>query len=111
MTKIVPQDKKRVRSVYDPTCGSGSLLLRVGDFTKVVSYYGQELNPTTYNLARMNMILHGVHFDRFDIRQGDTLTEDMHTDLKAEALVANPPFSAKWKSDSDPQLAHDDRFS
>jgi len=55
MAKIVSQDKKRVRSVYDPTCGSGSLLLRVGDFTKVVSYYGQELNPTTYNLARMNM--------------------------------------------------------
>jgi len=111
MAKIVSQDKKRVRSVYDPTCGSGSLLFRIGDFTEVVSYYGQELNPTTYNLARMSMILHGVHFDRFDIRQGDTLTEDMHTDLKAEALVANPPFSAKWKSDSDPQLAHDDRFS
>lgn len=108
MTQIVSQDKKRVRSVYDPTCGSGSLLLRVGDFTEVVSYYGQELNPTTYNLARMSMILHGVHFD---IRQGDTLTEDMHADIKAEVIIANPPFATKWKSDSDPQLAHDVRLS
>lgn len=111
LAQIVSLDKKRVRSVYDPTCGSGSLLLRIGDYTNVVSYFGQELNPTTYNLARMNMILHGVHFDKFDIRQGDTLMEDMHADLKAEAIVANPPFSAEWKSTSDPQLAHDDRFS
>jgi len=111
LAQIVSQDKKRVKSVYDPTCGSGSLLLRIGDYTEVGSYYGQELNPTTYNLARMNMILHGVHFDKFKILQGDTLKEDMHADLKAEAIVANPPFSAKWKGDSDPQLAHDDRFS
>ena len=111
LAQIVSQDKKRIRSVYDPTCGSGSLLLRVSDYAEVVEYFGQELNPTTYNLARMNMILHGIHFDHFDIKQGDTLNEDMHTDLKAEAIVANPPFSAKWKSDTDPQLAHDDRFS
>ncbi|MFC1644531.1 type I restriction-modification system subunit M [Patescibacteria group bacterium] len=111
MAQIVSEDKKRVRSVYDPSCGSGSLLLRLNDYTEVSDYYGQELNPTTYNLARMNMILHGVHFDHFDIRHGDTLVEDMHEDLKAEAIVANPPFSAKWKSDSDPQLAQDDRFS
>ncbi len=111
LAQIVSQDKKRIRSVYDPTCGSGSLLLRIGDFTEVVEYFGQEFNPTTYNLARMNMILHGVHFDHFDIRHGDTLEEDMHADLKAEAIVANPPFSAKWKGDTDPQLTHDDRFS
>ncbi|MBU2524663.1 type I restriction-modification system subunit M [Patescibacteria group bacterium] len=111
LAQIVSMGKKRVRSVYDPTCGSGSLLLRLGDFVDVVDYYGQELNPTTYNLGRMNMILHGVHFAHFDIRNGDTLQEDMHADLKAEAIVANPPFAAKWKSDSDPQLAHDDRFS
>jgi type I restriction enzyme M protein len=78
---------------------------------EVTSYYGQELNPTTYNLGRMNMILHGVHFDHFKIKQGDTLTEDLLPDLKAEAVVANPPFSAKWKGDTDPQLVHDDRFS
>ena len=111
LSKIVTIGKKRVRSVYDPTCGSGSLLLRIGDYVDVVDYFGQELNPTTYNLARMNMILHGVHFDHFSIRQGDTLMDDMHLDLRAEVVVANPPFSAKWKSDIDPTLAHDERFA
>jgi len=111
LAQIVSVDKKRVRSVFDPTCGSGSLLLRLKDYTEVSDYYGQELNPTTYNLARMNMILHGIHFDHFKIRQGDTLTEDIHPDLKAEAVIANPPFSAEWKGEDDPQLAHDDRFS
>lgn len=111
LAQIVSLDKRRVRSVFDPTCGSGSLLLRLKDYTEVTSYYGQELNPTTFNLARMNMILHGVHFDHFKIKQGDTLTEDMHPDLKAEAIIANPPFSAKWKGEDDQLLAHDDRFS
>ena len=111
LARIVTDGKKRIRSVFDPTCGSGSLLLRVKDYAEINNYYGQELNPTTYNLARMNMILHGVHFDRFSIRQGDTLTDDMHPDLQAEAIVANPPFSAKWKGDQDPQLVNDERFS
>lgn len=111
LAQIVSLGKSRIKSVYDPTCGSGSLLLRLSEYTKVNDYFGQELNPTTYNLARMNMILHGVHFDRFSVRQGDTLTDDMHQDLKAEAVVANPPFSADWKSDSDPVLAHDERFA
>ncbi|MEI6553374.1 MAG: type I restriction-modification system subunit M [bacterium] len=111
LAQIVSMDKKRIKSAYDATCGSGSLLLRLGEFTDVVNYYGQELNPTTYNLARMNMILHGVHFDKFKIYQGDTLKEDMHPDLKAEAIVANPPFSTQWKGDTDPTLVHDDRFS
>jgi len=111
LAQIVSEDKKRIRSAYDPTCGSGSLLLRLRDYTDVVDYYGQELNQTTYNLARMNMILHGVHFDHFKIKQGDTLTDDLHEDLKAETIVANPPFSAKWKSDTDPDLAHDERFT
>ncbi len=111
LAKIVSQDKKRVRSAYDPTCGSGSLLLRLNEFTEVVDYYGQELDRTSYNLARMNMILHSIHFEHFDIRRGDTLTDDMHLDLKAEAIVANPPFAVKWKSDSDPVLAQDERFS
>ena len=111
LAKIVTHGKKRVKSVYDPTCGSGSLLLRIGEYADVVSYYGQELNPTTYNLARMNMILHGVHFDHFSIRNGDTLEDDMHLDLQAEAVVANPPFSADWKGDKDPTLAHDERFA
>ncbi|MCX6720449.1 MAG: type I restriction-modification system subunit M [Candidatus Staskawiczbacteria bacterium] len=111
LAQIASNDKKRVRSVYDAACGSGSLLLRLGEFTEVTNYYGQELNPTTYNLARMNMILHGVQFDRFSLLRGDTLTEDMHPDLKAEIIVANPPFSLQWKGESDPVLAHDDRFS
>lgn len=111
LARIVSADKKRLRSVFDPTCGSGSLLLRLREYVEVVDYYGQELNQTTYNLARMNMILHGVHFDHFKILQGDTLTEDMHPDLKAEAIVANPPFSMEWKGEHDPVLAHDDRFS
>jgi type I restriction enzyme M protein len=111
LARIVSVGKKRIRSAYDATCGSGSLLLRLGEFAEVSKYYGQELNPTTYNLARMNMILHGIHFDHFAIKQGDTLREDMHPDLKAEAIVANPPFSAKWRGDADPALAHDDRFS
>ena len=110
LAMIVSEDKKTIRSAYDPTCGSGSLLLRLSEYTDVKSYYGQELNPTTYNLARMNMILHGVRFDKFNIKQGNTLTTDMHEDLKAEAIVANPPFSAQWKGDTDPVLAQDDRF-
>ena len=111
LAKIVSLDKKRVKSAYDPTCGSGSLLLRLAEFTDVANYYGQESIVTTYNLARMNMILHGVQFDKFRILQGDTLKEDMHADLRADVIVANPPFSATWKGDSDPTLAHDDRFS
>lgn len=111
LAQIVSMDKKRIKTAYDPTCGSGSLLLRLGEFTEVVNYYGQELNPTTYNLARMNMILHGINFEHFSILQSDTLKEDMHPDLKAEVIVANPPFSIQWKGDTDPVLAHDDRFS
>ncbi len=111
LARVVSADKKRLRTVFDPTCGSGSLLLRLREYTEVANYFGQELNQTTYNLARMNMILHGVPFDHFKILQGDTLTEDMHQDLKAEAIVANPPFSAQWKGELDPVLAHDDRFS
>lgn len=111
LARIVTDGKKTLRSAYDPTCGSGSLLLRLSDYADVKHYYGQELNPTTYNLGRMNMILHDVRFDRFDIRQGDTLKDDQHQELLAEAIVANPPFSAKWKSDTDPVLAQDERFT
>ena len=111
LARIVSEGKKSLRTAYDPTCGSGSLLLRLGEYTDVKMYYGQELNPTTYNLARMNMILHGVRFDKFNIKQGNTLTTDLHEDLKAEAIVANPPFSVQWKSDTDPVLAQDDRFT
>ncbi|MAI66180.1 MAG: type I restriction-modification system subunit M [Alteromonas sp.] len=99
LAKLVTQGKDKLRSVYDPTCGSGSLLLRVAKEVKEVGhFYGQEQNPSTYNLARMNMILHGVHYRRFDIQQDDTLEQPHHLELKFEAVVANPPFSAKWSA-------------
>lgn len=110
LARIVTTGKTKLRSVYDPTCGSGSLLLRVAKEVKEVSnFYGQELNRTTYNLARMNMILHDVHFSKFDIRQDDTLEHPGHLDKRFEAIVANPPFSAQWSAN--PLFISDDRFS
>jgi type I restriction enzyme M protein len=110
LARIVTEGKSRLRNVYDPTCGSGSLLLRVARHVKDVGrFYGQELNNTTFNLARMNMILHDVHFDKFDIRQEDTLERPQHKDLRFEAIVANPPFSAHWSAD--PIHLQDERFS
>ena len=98
LAKIVTLAKSKIKSAYDPTCGSGSLLLRIAKEAEVGEFFGQELNRTTYNLARMNMILHDVHFSRFDIQQEDTLEEPQHLMERFEAVVANPPFSAKWKS-------------
>jgi len=110
LAKLVTTGKKKLKSVYDPTCGSGSLLLRVAKEVKEVSkFYGQELNRTTYNLARMNMILHDVHFHRFDLKQEDTLEKPQHIEERFEAIVANPPFSAHWSASS--LLLSDDRFS
>ena len=110
LAKIVTTGKKKLKSVYDPTCGSGSLLLRVAKEVKEVSnFYGQELNRTTYNLARMNMILHGVHYRKFNIKQEDTLEHPQHLDKTFEAIVANPPFSAQWSAN--PLFTTDDRFS
>lgn len=110
LAKIVTLGKDRLKSVYDPTCGSGSLLLRVAKEVKEVSaFYGQEMNRTTYNLARMNMILHNVHYKKFDIKQEDTLEHPQHIDERFEAIVANPPFSAKWSAN--PLHMNDERFS
>lgn len=110
LAKIVTTGKTKLKSVYDPTCGSGSLLLRVAKEVKDVgNYYGQELNRTTYNLARMNMIMHGVHYRKFDIKQEDTLEHPQHLDKRFEAVVANPPFSAQWSAS--PLFMTDDRFS
>ena len=110
LAKIVTTGKQKLKSVYDPTCGSGSLLLRVAKEVKEVSnFYGQELNRTTYNLARMNMILHGVHYRKFDIKQEDTLEHPQHSGKTFEAIVANPPFSAQWSAN--PLFTSDDRFS
>lgn len=111
LAKIVTTGKSKLKTVYDPTCGSGSLLLRVAREVKdqVGDFYGQELNRTTYNLARMNMILHGVHFRKFDIKQEDTLEHPQHMGQEFEAIVANPPFSAKWSAN--PILSTDERFA
>lgn len=110
LAKLVTTGKTKLRSVYDPTCGSGSLLLRVAKEVKEVgNFYAQELNRTTYNLARMNMILHDVNYRKFDIRQEDTLEHPQHLDQKFEAIVANPPFSAHWSAS--PLFMTDDRFS
>jgi len=110
LAKIVSTGKEKLKSVYDPTCGSGSLLLRVAKEVKDIgSFYGQELNRTTYNLARMNMILHGIHYRKFDIKQEDTLENPQHKEFSFEAIVANPPFSANWSAN--PLHLTDDRFS
>ncbi|AYN69068.1 type I restriction-modification system subunit M [Euzebyella marina] len=110
LAKLVTTGKHKLKSVYDPTCGSGSLLLRVAkEVEEVNNFYGQELNRTTYNLARMNMILHGVHYRKFDIKQEDTLEHPQHLEHRFEAIVANPPFSAKWSANQ--LFMSDDRFS
>ena len=114
LAKIVTSDRKLLKNAYDPTCGSGSLLLRVNREArerggKIGKIHGQELNRTTYNLARMNMILHDVHYRDFDIRQEDTLEHPQHMGQKFEAIVANPPFSANWSAN--PIHMSDDRFS
>lgn len=110
LARIVTSGKTRIKNVYDPTCGSGSLLLRVArEVEHVGDFYGQEMNRTTYNLARMNMILHGVHYRNFDLKQEDTLEEPQHLDKRFEAVVANPPFSAKWSANK--TFESDDRFA
>ena len=109
LARIVTSGKTRIKSVYDPTCGSGSLLLRVAKEVEVGDFNGQEMNRTTYNLARMNMILHGVHYRNFDLKQEDTLEHPQHVDKRFEAVVANPPFSAKWSAN--PLLLNDDRYA
>lgn len=110
LARIVTTGKTRLKSVYDPTCGSGSLLLRVAkEVREVGDFFGQEMNRTTYNLARMNMILHGVHYSRFNIQQEDTLEHPQHEGQLFEAIVANPPFSAKWSARS--IFLQNDRFA
>lgn len=110
LAQLVTVGKDKLKSVYDPTCGSGSLLLRVAKQVKSVSgFYGQEMNPTTYNLCRMNMIMHDVHYKHFDIKNEDTLERPQHIDQRFEAIVANPPFSAKWSASQ--LFMSDDRFS
>ncbi|MDR2733170.1 MAG: type I restriction-modification system subunit M, partial [Spirochaetota bacterium] len=116
LTRIALVGKTEVNKVYDPACGSGSLLL---NFAKILGkenvrqgFFGQEINITTYNLCRINMFLHDVDYDKFDIAHGDTLTEPLHWDDEPfEAIVSNPPYSVKWAGDENPLLINDPRFS
>lgn len=109
LADIVTTGKTRLKSVYDPTCGSGSLLLRTARNGNADTIFGQEKNPTTFNLARMNMLLHGVKYNDFDIRNGDTLESDEFGEQQFDAVVANPPFSADWSAAD--KFNNDDRFS
>ena len=109
LAEIVTLGHNRLRNVYDPTCGSGSLLIRAANIGNAVEIFGQEKNPTTYNLARMNMLLHGIKFSNFKIENGDTLEADAFGDKQFDAVVANPPFSAEWSAAE--KFHNDDRFS
>jgi len=116
LARIASWHNEGIRSVYDPACGSGSLLLKfaktIGKNNDHLMYYGQEINPSTYNLCRINMFLHGINFSNFDIALGDTLTSPQHRDCEPfDAIVSNPPYSISWKGDDDTVLAGDDRFT
>ena len=116
LAEITVVGKKQVNKVYDPACGSGSMLLK---FAKVLGkenvrqgFYGQEVNITTYNLCRINMFLHDINYEKFDIAHGDTLTEPKHWDDEPfDCIVSNPPYSIKWEGDANPLLINDPRFS
>ena len=116
LARITVMGKKSVNRVYDPACGSGSLLLK---FAKVLGkenvrggFFGQEINLTTYNLCRINMFLHDINFESFDIAHGDTLTDPAHWKVEPfQAIVSNPPYSTKWVGKDDPALINDPRFA
>jgi type I restriction enzyme M protein len=116
LTRIALVGKTEVNKVYDPACGSGSLLLQsakiLGKDNVRQGFYGQEINITTYNLCRINMFLHDVDFDKFDIAHADTLTDPVHWDDEPfEVIVSNPPYSIRWDGDANPILINDPRFS
>ena len=116
LAEITTVGKKEVNKVYDPACGSGSLLLK---FAKVLGkenvrqgFFGQEINLTTYNLCRINMFLHDINYNNFDIAHGDTLIDPKHWDDEPfDAIVSNPPYSIRWEGDANPLLINDPRFS
>ena len=116
LARIVIMDKTSVNKVYDPACGSGGLLLK---FAKILGkenvregFFGQEINLTTYNLARINMFLHNINYNNFSIERGDTLIHPAHwNDEPFDAIVSNPPYSIKWAGKSNPLLINDERFA
>ncbi|MCK5847901.1 MAG: type I restriction-modification system subunit M, partial [Caldisericia bacterium] len=116
LTRLTLVGKTEVNKVYDPACGSGSLLLnfakKLGKENVRQGFFGQEINITTYNLCRINMFLHDIGYDKFNIGHGDTLTNPIHLDDEPfEAIVSNPPYSIKWDGDNNPLLINDPRFS
>jgi type I restriction enzyme M protein len=116
IAQLAMHKQATINKIYDPACGSGSLLLqakkRFDEHVIEDGFFGQELNHTTYNLARMNMFLHNVNYDKFNIQLGDTLTEPHFGDDKPfDAIVSNPPYSVRWKGSDDPALINDDRFA
>ncbi|MDO4887219.1 MAG: type I restriction-modification system subunit M [Actinomycetaceae bacterium] len=116
LARITVIGKNRVNKVYDPAAGSGSLLLKfakvLGKENVLQGFFGQEINLTTYNLARINMFLHDVNYEKFDIAHGDTLTDPQHRHEEPfEAIVSNPPYSIKWEGNANPLLINDERFA
>src|SRR3954452_18946978 len=116
LARIAVVGKTEVNKVYDPACGSGSLLLKfakgLGRDNVRLGFFGQEVNLTTYNLCRINMFLHDINYEKFDIAHGDTLTDPQHWDDEPfESIVSNPPYSIKWDGDANPLLINDPRFA
>ena len=116
IARLATYGKTEVNKIYDPACGSGSLLLQAkklfGEYFSEEGFFGQEINHTTYNLARMNMFLHNINYVKFDIALGDTLLHPQYGDQKPfDAIVSNPPYSVNWVGSDDPTLINDDRFA
>ncbi|CCY93060.1 type I restriction-modification system M subunit [Bacteroides sp. CAG:1076] len=116
ISRLAMHNQTRVNKIYDPAAGSGSLLLQAKrqfeDHIIEDGFFGQEINPTTYNLARMNMFLHNINYDKFKIVRGNTLTDPQFGDEKPfDAIVSNPPYSVNWMGSDDPTLINDDRFA
>ena len=116
IAQLAMHKQETINKVYDPAAGSGSLLLQTIKYcdpnTIIDGFYGQEISHTTYNLARMNMFLHNINYDKFEMRLGDTLTEPHFKDDRPfDAIVSNPPYSVKWIGSDDPTLINDDRFA
>ena len=115
LARIAAHDNPNIRDVYDPACGSGSLLLKFSKIHGVdnpnLKYYGQEINPTTFNLCRINMFLHNVNYNNFNITLGDTLLNPAHRGMEFDAIVSNPPYSLKWIGKDSPILINDERYA
>ncbi|PJZ65483.1 type I restriction-modification system subunit M [Leptospira wolffii] len=116
IARLAMHKQTSINKIYDPACGSGSLLLQAkkqfDDHMIEEGFFGQEINHTTYNLARMNMFLHNINYDKFDIALGNTLIDPQHNNEKPfDAIVSNPPYSINWKGSDDPTLISDDRFA